>query len=133
MGARQTKCGSGFDGRGLQPVDTNRFFVAHLVLKADIDEIAGFDHLFGRLREPRLVTVYRRYVEKSRQEQHETARNEECDGADVTARDKLDRADQPAARIHPVLRLARLSKAGAGIGLDHRGSAYAETAIPTTG
>ncbi len=105
---------------GLQPVDADRLLVAHVILEADIDEIDSLDHLLGRLREPRLVAVDRRDVEKSRQKQHQTTQKEECDGADMAARDKVDRADKPAARIYPVLRLARLSKSGAGIGLDHR-------------
>ena len=49
----------------------------------------------------------------------EAAQDEERDGADMAARDKIDHADKPATRIYPVLRLARLSKSGAGIGLDH--------------
>jgi hypothetical protein len=76
--------------------------------------------LLGRLREPRLVAVDRRDVEKSWQKQQEAAQNEEGYGAEMAARDKVDRTDKPATRIHPVLRLARLSKSGAGIGLDHR-------------
>jgi hypothetical protein len=38
----------------------------------------------------------------------------------MAGRDKINRSRKPTARIHPVLRLARLSKSGAGIGLDHR-------------
>ena len=118
--ARQAQRRGGFDRGRLQPVDADRLLVAHVILEADVDEIAGFDHLLGRLREPRFVAIDRRDVEKSGQKQQQTAQNQECDGADMAAGDKIDHADQPATRIHPVLRLARLSKSGAGIGLDHR-------------
>ena len=56
---RQAERRGGFDHRRLQPVDADRLLVADVVLETDIDEIAGFDHLLGRLREPRLVAVDR--------------------------------------------------------------------------
>ncbi len=76
--------------------------------------------MLGRLREARLVAIDRRNVEKSGQEQQQAAQRQESGGTDVTAGDKIEHADKPAARVNPVLRLARLSKSGAGIGLDHR-------------
>ena len=45
------------DRKGLQPVNADGFFVARLILEADVDEIAGFQHLLGGLGEARLVTV----------------------------------------------------------------------------
>ena len=117
---RQAERGGGFDRGRLQPVDADRLLVADVVLEADVDEIAALDHLLGRLREPRLVAVDRRDVEKARQEQQQAAQQQEGDGAGMACRDKIDHAGEPAARIYPVLRLARLSKSGAGIGLGHR-------------
>src|ERR1700737_666371 len=104
----------------LQAVDADRLLVARVVLEADVDEIAGLDHLLGRLREPRLVAVDRRDVEKSRKKQQQTAQRQERDRAGMTARNKIDHADKPAARIYPVLGLARHSQSGAVIGLGHR-------------
>ncbi len=116
---RQAERRGGFDRGCLQPINADRLLVAHVILETDVDEIAGLDHLLGRLREPRLVAVDRRDVEKSGQKQQQAAQHEEGDGADMAARDKIDHADQPATGIYPLLRLARLSKSGAGIGLDH--------------
>src|SRR4030088_699497 len=116
----QTKRRGGFDCGRLQPVYADRFLVAHLVLEPDIDEIAGLDHLLGGLREPRLVAINRRDVEKSRQENQQRTERQERDRPDMAARDKIKNADQPATAIYQVLRLARLSKSGAGIGLDHQ-------------
>jgi len=56
------------DRRGLQPVDANRLLVANFVLEADVDILARFQHLFGGLREARLVAVDRRNLEEPRQE-----------------------------------------------------------------
>ena len=83
---RQAERCRGFDRRSLQPVDADRLLVADVILKADVDEIAGLDHLLGRLREPRLVAVDRRDVEKSGQKQQQTAQQQECGGADVARR-----------------------------------------------
>ena len=47
-------------GRRLQPVDADRLLVARDVLEADVDIVAGLDHLLGRLDEARLVAVDRR-------------------------------------------------------------------------
>jgi hypothetical protein len=41
-------------------MNTDRLFVARFMLKADLDEIAGFQHLPGRLGEASLVAVNRR-------------------------------------------------------------------------
>ena len=46
-----------FTTAGLQPIDADRLLVADLVLKADVDVVAGLDHLLGGLREARLVAV----------------------------------------------------------------------------
>ena len=43
-------CTESGDGGGLQPVDAGRL-VARLVLKADAQEVAGFEHLPRCLRE----------------------------------------------------------------------------------
>ena len=40
-------------------VDADRFLVARLIVHADVDEIAGLQHLFGRLGEARLVAIDR--------------------------------------------------------------------------
>ena len=45
--------------RALQPIDADRLLVSGLVLKADVDEVAGFQHLLRSLREARLVPVHR--------------------------------------------------------------------------
>src|ERR1700737_5219300 len=103
----------------LQAVDADRLLVARVVLEADVDEIAGLDHLLGRLREPRLVAIDRREVEKSGQEQQQTAQSQERDRAGMASRDKIKHAGKPATRIYPGFGLARLSKSGAGIGLGH--------------
>jgi hypothetical protein len=75
--------------------------------------------LLGRLREPRLVAIDRRDVEKPRQKQQQAAQKQEGGRTQVTSRDEVDHPDQPVTRIYQVLRLARLSKSAAGIGLDH--------------
>ena len=104
----------------MQPVNADRFFVADVILETNVDEIAGLDHLLGRLRKPRLVAIDRRDVEESGQKQQQAAHEQESHGAGVARRDEVDQADQPVRRICAALRLARLSKSGAGIGLDHR-------------
>ena len=64
------------------------------------------------------LMVWSGYANYKRRKQ--AAQRQECDGAGVAAGDKIKHADQPTTRINPVFRLARLSKSGAGIGLDHR-------------
>ena len=54
----------------MQPVNADRFLVANLVLKTDVDVIAAFDHLLGGLSETRLVTIDRRNAEETGQEGH---------------------------------------------------------------
>jgi hypothetical protein len=71
------------------------------------------DHLLGRLREPRLVAVDRRNVEKSRQKQQQPAQREERDRADMTDRHKIDHACEPAAGFTRFL-AGVVSKSGAG-------------------
>ena len=57
-----------FHGKCLQPIDTDRLLVAHLVLEADVDVLTAFQHLLGGLRKARLVAVDRRDLEEARQE-----------------------------------------------------------------
>ncbi len=71
---------------GLEPVDADRFLVADLVLEADVDIVAAFDHLLGRLREARLVAVDRRDVEGARQERDERDQDQNGDRARVRRR-----------------------------------------------
>jgi hypothetical protein len=49
----------------LQPVDADRFLVAHLVLETNVDVVARFDHLFGGLGEACLVAIDWRNLENS--------------------------------------------------------------------
>ena len=55
----------GLHHRRLQPVDADRFLVTHLILETDVDVVARLDHLFGGLREARLVAVDGRDLENS--------------------------------------------------------------------
>ncbi len=85
---------------GLQPIDADRFLVADLVLKADVDVVAALDHLLGRLREARFVAVDRRDVEEARQERDEADDDQQRDGARVRrGRLREQRADVPRQRF----------------------------------
>ena len=96
-----------FDHGGLEPIDADRLLVTGLVLEADVDEIAGFDHLLGRLGEPRLVAVDRRDMEEPRQESEERHHNQHDDGARIGSGRKIHRARGPGVAITSArLRLA---------------------------
>ena len=56
----------------MQPVDPHRFAIANVVLIADIDVIAGLDHLLGGLREISLVAIDRRNLKNTGQEAKQT-------------------------------------------------------------
>jgi hypothetical protein len=47
----------GRHAQGLQPMDADRLLVARGVLKADVDEVARLQHLFGGLGEAGFVAV----------------------------------------------------------------------------
>ncbi len=74
---RQAQRRGGFDHGRLQPVDADRLLVADVILETDVDEIAAFDHLLGRLGEPRLVAIDRRDVEEAGQKQDQGAKQQE--------------------------------------------------------
>ena len=120
LGALQPEAGRGVNHGRLHPVNADRLLVAHVVLEADVDEIAGFDHLLGGLGKPRLVAIDRRDVEKSRQEEQQAADGQEGDSPAAARGDEVERPHQPVAGIDPGLRLARRPKSGPGIGLGHR-------------
>ncbi len=107
---RQSELCRGFDGGGLQPVDADGFLVANLVLEADVDEIAGLDHLLGRLREPRLVTIDRRDVEEAGQEEQRAADDQERKGPHVRCGREVQRGHEAAAGIRPLRRLLSRAK-----------------------
>ncbi len=116
---RQLEHRCGFDGRRLQPVDADRLLVADVLLKADIDIVAAFDHLLGGLGEPCLVTIDRRDREEAREEQQQRAQHQEADRARMAGRGDVEHAHQSAARICGGFRLAGGSKTGAWVGLGH--------------
>ena len=60
----------------LQPIDTDRFAVAHVVLVADVDIVAGLDHLLGCLGEIGFVAIDRRYLKEPRQKRDQRDQNE---------------------------------------------------------
>jgi hypothetical protein len=117
--ARQAELGCCFHYRSLHPVNPDRLLVADVVLEADVDEVAALDHLLGRLRKARLVAIDRRNGEEARQVKQGRADQQESDGARVAFGHEINHAGEPAARVYPVLGLARLSKSGAGVGLGH--------------
>jgi len=103
----------------LQPVDADRLLVADIVLKADVDEIAGFDHLLGRLREPRLIPVDRRNGEKAGQEKHQPDQRQKYHRAQMISRGEVERGEQPAAGIRRFHRLLACSKTPDLDGFNH--------------
>ena len=119
LGARQAERRGGFNGRGLQPVDADRLLVADVVLEADIDEIAAFDHLLGGLGEPGLVAVDGGNIEETGQENHQPAQQQKHDGAEMIGRGKVERGDQPAAGIRRFHRLLACSKTPDLRGFNH--------------
>ena len=77
---------------GLQPIDADRLLVATLLLKADVDIVAIFDHLLGGLGEPRLVAIDRRHPEDARQEGEQADDHQRRDGMPVRARRPSERS-----------------------------------------
>src|SRR6185437_15759261 len=71
----------------LQPVNAGGLFVARFVLEANVDEIAGFQHLPARLRETRLVAIGNGKARKPRQIEPEAEQKEQHIRA--PARDRL--------------------------------------------
>ncbi len=59
--------GNGRDADGLQPMDAHRLLEPGDVLQVDRDDVAGLQHLGGRLGEARLVAVQDRDADQSRQ------------------------------------------------------------------
>ncbi len=107
---RHAELGSGFDDGSLQPIDADRLFVADVVLEADIDEIAAFDHLLGRLRKPRLVAIDRGNRDETGHEKHDAAQQQEHDRAKMVRGSEFERSEQPAAGIRWFYRLLACSK-----------------------
>ena len=96
-----------FDHRGLEPIDADRLLVAGLLLEADVDVVAGLDHLLGRLGEPRLVAIDRRDMEEPGQEGEERHHHQHGDGARMGSGRKIHRARGPGVAITSArLRLA---------------------------
>ena len=71
------------DGHGqrLQPIDADRLQITRLVLKADVDQLAGRDHLLRRLDVARFIAVDRRQsadagrkCDQAQHDQHEALR-----------------------------------------------------------
>ena len=79
---------AGRDRGGLEPVDPDRLLVPGLVLEADVDEIAGLEHLLRGLRIARLVAVHRLERDEARQETGERQEDEERAGADMAPLDE---------------------------------------------
>jgi hypothetical protein len=97
----------------------DRLLVANVVLKPDIDEIAAFDHLLGRLRKARLVAVDGRNGEETGQEKHDAAQQQKQDGAEVTGGGVIERERQPAAGMRRFHRLLACSKTPYMRGFNH--------------
>ncbi|MGY4505244.1 hypothetical protein ACVWYH_009201 [Bradyrhizobium sp. GM24.11] len=116
---RQLQRSRDFDRRGLQPVDADRFLVAHVLLEADVDIIAALDHLLGGLRKARLVAIDRRNGEEAGQEQQQRAQHQEAHRAGMAGGDKVEHQHEPAARIHGRFRYSGRSKTRSWIGLGH--------------
>ena len=68
---RAVQRAGGGHGGGLQPVDAGGLEVARLVLEADVDKVAGAQHLRAGLHVARLVAVERRQAGPSGQEQRQ--------------------------------------------------------------
>ena len=129
---RQAERRGGFDHGGLQPIDADRLLVADVVLEADVDEIAGFDHLLGRLREPRLVAVDRRNVEEAGQEKHHAAQHQEHDRAKMAGRGEVERGEPACGWNSQVLQAVGLLQSAGVAKVSTILFAYDETALQTT-
>ena len=71
---------------GLQPIDADRLAVAHVVLIADVDIVAGLDHLLGGLGEIGLVAIDRRNLKKTGQESQQRHENKQSRSPPVRMR-----------------------------------------------
>src|SRR5207253_8324278 len=76
------RCAERGNRGGLQPINPGRLLVARLVLKADAQEIAGFEHLPRGLRETGLIAVERRDRGEPRHIKQQTQRGEQRVGPD---------------------------------------------------
>ena len=85
----------GANGRGLQPIDPDWLLVTDVLLKADVDVVAGLDHLLGRLDEASLVAIHRRNVEEAGQIADQADRQEERDRASVRCDCKIEQHIEP--------------------------------------
>ena len=65
------------------PACSHRFAIAHVVLIADIDVIAGLDHLLCGLREISLVAIDRRNLKNTGQEAKQTNKKQHRGGSTV--------------------------------------------------
>ena len=86
---RHAERARGIHRAGLQPIDADRFLVAHLVLEPDVHIVPVLDHLLGGLREARLVAVDRRNVEEAGQEIEQRHQDQHGGGARMRARGKI--------------------------------------------
>ncbi len=93
---------AGRDSGGLHPVDPHRLLVAGLGLEADVDEVAGLQHLLRRLGKARLVAVHRLERGKTGQEAGEAEREEDRAGMGVAAGTKAEDGVEDAWGIAPV-------------------------------
>jgi hypothetical protein len=105
----------GLHYRRLQPVDSDRFAVTNIVLIADIDIVAGFDHLLGGLREIGLVAVNRRNLEKARQKQHQRDEYQNGHSAAVRARADVEKRAKAVCRPQSRRRAACRGHARSGV------------------
>ena len=80
----------------LQPIDTGGLLVAHVVLEADVDIIAAFQHLLGGLGEARLVAIDRRDREETRQDVEQRRHDQHDRGARVRGHGEVDDLRKPA-------------------------------------
>src|SRR5208283_1794076 len=62
--------------RGLEPVDADGLLIAGFVLEANLDEIAGLEHLARGLGKPRFVPVHGRKCRKPWNEENKANQNE---------------------------------------------------------
>jgi hypothetical protein len=83
---------------GLQPIDADRFLVAHFILEPDVHIVAVLDHLLGGLREARLVAVDRRNIEEAGQEIEQRHQHQHDGGARVRVRGKIEDHPEIARR-----------------------------------
>jgi hypothetical protein len=85
-------------GGGLQPIDTDRLFVANLVLKTDVDILMCFQHLLGGLREACFIAVERRNLEEARKKRDKRECHEQRRRTPVRADRVVERRSQSSRR-----------------------------------